>query len=448
MHELQQRLAAVRRSDPADRLGAAAEVLVAVLVITCTFVTTERPMGGHRGYPIMLGLLGGSVVVVAALHGMARRMGVGTRRGSALGWAVGGFLGLLAVAALTLPFHDHVVLVGAEAVVRQVPTHALVVPLVEAALVVVLALGVVTLVPQGRTRAILWRTSVLLAVVTPIDLAREFAEDNLIGWRFATRLGGASTLHVVVLLALGSALESLVRRRHVVISALTAGVHAFLVVATGSRAGLIDLAVLGLGLLVWGLRPVVHSRRARLTIAGAGVLVAVAGVVVTSLWRRGAVVDGARATTWATAWHTFTSSPGRALVGAGYGVIWPWYGQESGLLPGSYHYQRQTFFGLTLPHAHNTVIQVGAELGLVGLALLLVSLGSVVWACLRALRGSAWLLGLAVLATLPGLVMDTYLVKNFPVSLLWWLWALAVCRAVQPQAHEEGAGSQCETEGD
>ena len=52
------------------------------------------------------------------------------------------------------------------------------------------------------------------------------------------------------------------------------------------------------------------------------------------------------------------------------------------------------------------------------------------------------------LATLPGLVMDTYLVKNFPVSLLWWLWALAVCRAARPQAHEEGAGSQCETEGD
>ena len=28
---------------------------------------------------------------------------------------------------------------------------------------------------------------------------------------------------------------------------------------------------------------------------------------------------------------------------------------------------------------------------------------------------------MTVLASLPGLLVDTYLIKNFPVSLLWWV---------------------------
>ena len=40
------------------------------------------------------------------------------------------------------------------------------------------------------------------------------------------------------------------------------------------------------------------------------------------------------------------------------------------------------------------------------------------------------LLSLGVLATMPAFLMDTYLIKNFPVALFWWIFTLALCRLV------------------
>ena len=39
-------------------------------------------------------------------------------------------------------------------------------------------------------------------------------------------------------------------------------------------------------------------------------------------------------------------------------------------------------------------------------------------------------MSLGVLATMPAFLMDTYLIKNFPVALFWWIFTLALCRLV------------------
>jgi len=57
----------------------------------------------------------------------------------------------------------------------------------------------------------------------------------------------------------------------------------------------------------------------------------------------------------------------------------------------------------------------------VGLAALLVVFGVVIVVAVRAVRGPNRVLAMTILASLPGLLVDTYLIKNFPVSLLWWV---------------------------
>ncbi|WP_130866487.1 O-antigen ligase family protein [Acidipropionibacterium timonense] len=407
-------------------VGLCAEAIMAAFLVTCTFVTTERPMGRVAGYPIMLGLLVGATVLIAVLLVLRRIVGGPQRVSRSVLVALAAFLLLIALAAGSLPFHVHEVLVGSGKV-RHVPLHVLVVPLLESALTAVTAVGLVRLIPRAGLRDALWRMALVLVVVTPADLWRELQEDNLMGWRVATRLGGASTFHVVLLLAAGVMVDAVLRHHRRVISALAAAVLAGCVVATGSRAGVIDLGVFVIGLAIWGLGRRLRSRAGRWWFA-LGAVTLVAGAVAAMSAARGGLVDSSRARTWQTAWQTLTSGPVHLVFGAGYGVIWPWYGGETGLLPGSYHAMRQTFFGVTLPHAHNTVVEIAAELGFTGLIALAVCLGSIAVACVRGLAGTRRVLCLAVLATGPGLLMDTYLVKNFPVALVWWFVVLATVR--------------------
>ena len=99
-------------------------------------------------------------------------------------------------------------------------------------------------------------------------------------------------------------------------------------------------------------------------------------------------------------------------------------------MPESSQGMRRTLYGYSLPHAHSLIVQVVGELGVIGLALILVCLGTVIAVCVKGIRGGYPLLSLGVLATMPAFLMDTYLIKNFPVALFWWIFTLALCRLV------------------
>lgn len=351
------------------------------------------------------------------------------------------FLAMLVWAACTIGWHEHYVLAGrvASRMTRvDVPTSALVVPLVEAALALLTATLLVLLIGRPRLADALWRACLVFAVVTPVDLVREFLWEPKVGWRLATRFGGAAIYHTALILGIGIAADGIRRGFHKVLSWLIVASCVVALVVSGSRAGFIDIGLLCVALLIWG-RPARIETRFRHLLKGViGFLVAAVAVVWMGQLRGVGLVDHGRTQTWQVAWQSITDSPASILFGKGYGVMWPWFATESGQVPGASHALRVTGYGVSLPHAHNTVVQIGAELGLVGTVLALASLVAVVVYCLHGIGGVHGAMSLAVLVTFPGLVLDTYLVKNFPTSLMWWTVAISVAVLMS----REGPGSR------
>ncbi|MEA5655698.1 hypothetical protein, partial [Cutibacterium granulosum] len=134
--------------------GMVAECVLAALVITATFVTTERPVRDRQSLPIfelVLCIALGVLLVVhlarwCVLDVDTRRAVIGDRRW--LRVTVGAFLVVVAVAAVSLGFHDHAVRVN-DAVVTHPPGWLFTVPLVQSALTVLVALALVTAIPRS-----------------------------------------------------------------------------------------------------------------------------------------------------------------------------------------------------------------------------------------------------------------------------------------------------------
>lgn len=436
------RLLADLIAHPVSRL---AQLVLAVLIVTCTFVTTERGMAGDRRYPIMLGLLGGAFVacllLTLAAAVLRHRSGEFPRGWRAAAAAAGPFVAVLVWAAITVPMYPHSVLVrrGDSSSAMVVPPVGLIVPLAEALLAVVVAGMLVVLIGRSRLQMALWETFLVLAVVTPADLVREYTTEPPVGWRIATRFGGAAIYHTVLLLGVGVMVDAIRRRYRVVLSWLSAASMVGCLIASGSRAGFIDLGLFCVALLIWGRPRGVEVRRRHLVKVIVGSVVAGAAVLWLGRLRGVGLVDRDRSQTWGLAWRALTESPMTMLFGRGYGVMWPWFANESGMVPGAYHGMRDTQFGTSLPHAHNTLVQIGAELGVLGVVLFLTSVVVIVVASLRAVGGPHGATSLALLATFPGLLLDTYLVKNFPTSLLWWV--VAISMVVLMSRESPGGGS-------
>ena len=117
----------------------------------------------------------------------------------------------------------------------------------------------------------------------------------------------------------------------------------------------------------------------------------------------------------------------REVVGLGYGSIWPWYSLE--WLPqgpeDSPMYFREMEYGFTLYHPHSTLILFACEGGAIGcvLFLLLVPLALRRWLWARkASRG--FYLWSGIMASLTSLLFDLFIVKNFKVTMIWWIFVV------------------------
>ncbi|ERS23382.1 MAG: hypothetical protein E7L02_04295 [Cutibacterium avidum] len=434
LHEFPAGLRAVasRSVDPAQWFSGAAEVVVACLFLTCTYVTVAQPLFDNGACPLMLPLFAVAAVVLEVLCIVRDARGIPTPRewSRPLTLITCSFLALLAWAGASIPFHDHLVYDNSMGITRPLPLYALVTPLAEATVTLLVAVFACRLIAVENLEGALWRLSMLMAVVNPIGLVSEYLGGQTTGWRVATKLGGAAICHVVLILGLAVAVDAVIRNRHRIVSSVAVVSHLGCLAASGSRAGIICLAFFIVGLVFFGTSRRGRSRKQWSVLAASGIAVAGVAIWLVSMVREGSLMDPARARTWALAGRVVLESPGHFLVGTGYGTIWPWFILESSLMPKSSHGMQQTLYGYSLPHAHNLVAQVLGELGAIGLALLLVSLGTVIAVCIKGIRGHFPVLCLGVLATIPAFLMDTYLIKNFPIALFWWFFTLVICRLV------------------
>lgn len=148
------------------------------------------------------------------------------------------------------------------------------------------------------------------------------------------------------------------------------------------------------------------------------------------LWLRGprAFVDTARIDNAAVALDAWSSSPGSIIVGLGPMRVWPWLAAErDGVGPSRQH---DSSWGDTLYHAHSTYLGVLVEHGLVGLALLVLVLALVIARCVREIRarGDLALVAVALLVSLPAMLVELYLFRSFVSAFLWWAAVMAVGR--------------------
>lgn len=320
----------------------------------------------------------------------------------------------------------------------------LVVPVVTALVTLLAAWGLAAMIDAERRRLVLWQASLLLAVSSIVAGARTILSTHTV--RLGTGMGGAAIFHTVLLLAGAVLLASALRGERTRWSLAGAGLCLVEILLTGSRSGLLCLLVFG-GLLSLFL---LLRGRGRLVLGLAGGVVLLAGAVMIAfpaMRRLLQTHDEFRMANYRTALRTWSGSTHDTWLGVGSGRMWPWYPFETGTIPVPWRGAIQTGFGRSLTNPHSLYLGVLAELGLVGFALLLVTLvlvlGQAVGAARRVLRlgrqasQRSFLLALADLVvplalatTLVGFAFDHYLLKNFAVTFWWWL-VLAVTWGLQ-----------------
>ena len=422
-----------------DRWALSAVIVCACLLILTSAAVTELEVG-KTGISYLQLFLVPTVAFLAFATGI--RMHGDPTRGRpprSLVVATMAFLALLLLATLSLPLANHVASVQYDipSATIPVPLAYLASPLVSAGLTCLLAVLAVNLAPPEQLFHILWWFA-----VTPVALIWNALHEDLFG-RLETRLGGAAVIHTVFLLGISVCLGAVLQGHHRVLSSLAALAHLLWFIASGARAGLISLGVF---LLLMALPPLINSvkrRPARLPFIAATTLVALTAFLFAAkhvLGNRGVdVTGGGRVETWSYGLHQVFSSLPTLVFGTGYGVLWPWFAFETQALPQpGAHGTKQMPFGLTLSHAHNLYVAVFSELGLIGLGLLLITLGTTCWAWWRARGVVERTIAAGLVATLPSFFFDTYLIKNFPVSFVWWVVLAALLMMIGKRRSGDG----------
>ncbi|MDO4716911.1 MAG: O-antigen ligase family protein [Propionibacteriaceae bacterium] len=334
-------------------------------------------------------------------------------------WTLGVFAALAGYGLVTSFFGEVPTVLG-------VPVHwsYQVMPVVIAILSATTALSLVAAMPPRHRRAQLWWSAQVLIVTCYASWPPRFTASR--EYRLASGIGGAAVLYAALLLALALlVVEALrgYRRWASVLGALAAGVGILL---TGSRAAFLCVGLFVVVAAAAQLRGRQMPRPLWIA-AGAGAVGVIAFVALTPMGQRLLVLqDQLRADNLATSWRAWSESWEILLLGQGLGQVWPWYPFEAGyfvLMPKTIW----TRWGESMPHPHSTYLLVAVELGMVGLALLALMVGAVWWSVWR-LRGqrAACIVTAAVAASTFGWLFDTYLFRNFPLAIWWWVVLVSV----------------------
>lgn len=322
-------------------------------------------------------------------------------------------------------------------------------PLVSAAIAICCALCCAAATPV-RTRGIPAQVTAVAVAILAVGAIGQYRslDDEIHGARLYSGLGGAAVMSVPLLIAtaiLLAGLRTAERRRWLWGTGVAVGV--VMIVQTGSRAGLVTLVAYAALVLFDLLRSGRNRRRTVLVAVGVAAVTAVTLVSRPELHRLLLFSDPWRERNLFSAMSALTSSWWAPLIGQGHGSLWPWFFTESGQIPFSHGNMASTPWGLLLPAPHSVYLWALVELGIVGLGLVLVVVGALLWSWWKAAPDSPRRVLLAALvASLFSFATDTFLVSNFPASMLWWylLFVGTSCisgTAQQPPAQAPSATS-------
>ena len=342
----------------------------------------------------------------------------------------GSFLAMIAYGLVSLALHDQPVVTTP--VGGPVPRFAMVVPLLSAAMAMVAGFGIVLSAERRLRLRILTVAGAAALVVAFAGWPFQSAYRDYI--RLATGQGGAAIIHVLFLLIVALGLAQFVRgsRPRLGLAIVVLGLGA--VIATQSRGALINIAAwLALIALGWVLTNPRGVRR--LWPLGVAIVVAAVGVaLIPGADRVFELYDPKRARNLANALELWGQDPGSMAFGLGPGHVWPWPAYESGLYPmpaGGYAGFRPTEMGDVLLTPHSTPLAILVEFGIPGALLGAVMGLALAWGWWRSRTTLPRLVvASAVLACLVAFLVDTYLLRNFGISL-WW-WALVALTATWP----------------
>lgn len=297
-----------------------------------------------------------------------------------------------------------------------------------------LAASCLALAAEARQRRrLLWWATWAMLLITPLAGVRTMLARHTA--RLSTGMGGAAILHLPLLLCLGvmtgAALDVRSPARVRRASLAGAALAVLEVLATGSRAGMVCLALFCLALapVLWR-----RSRRLLLSLAGLALAGAVAMVASGLFSRLGRATDTTRQVNLHGAMNALHDQPSAWLYGVGSGRLWPWAAFDAGLAPVPPSNLVRTSFGVVATNPHSLYLGTLVELGLLGLALLVAMLGVVAWRAVAAWRAGDTALAWPLVAVVCGyfaFAVDHYLFKNLGVTLWWW-FVVAVALATPP----------------
>lgn len=247
---------------------------------------------------------------------------------------------------------------------------------------------------------------------------------NLTGTGIIDRLkgpiGGAATIHFIMIPTLAVHLGNVMRRYKLSISVSCAILTGASLLMTGSR-GAVLCAALFMTLFV--LR---KASMAKTFLAVVLVFITVSlGSQYIKMDRLKSFEDSARSQTMDITFSFLKESTPTVLLGKGYGGLFPWYIYDSVDSPfdrDSYENLVPTKYGYMLYHPHSLFLQAVGEFGIMGGLLFAAFLFMIVREYLWSRKDDDPLrpyLLMGIVASLPSVFFDLYIFKNWEVSTIW-----------------------------
>ena len=272
-----------------------------------------------------------------------------------------------------------------------------------------------------RPKKTMWIMFVLLTLFFGYYAYSALSQEGLT--RLAGALGGAAVIHVSILLVLSYFFHKFFHnKKHTIINLIFVFLNLSFVVLTGSRAGL--LSVILFVLLFLMLR--INNKK----MLGVVLFLSVVSVFIVTNFpmdRYSSLEITGRTMNLNVVTDYATQSPQALLLGNGYGTIFQWFAYGYGGLPTLKGNLVQTLFGSALYHAHSTFLEILGEMGLISLILFLGIFIIVIkdfWITIKDKSLKNTML-LAVICTMPSFALDLYLLANWDVSFVWWLFVFS-----------------------